>query len=296
MSIRIVQLRRGDRRCVAMVEEPKLRLLRGAESVYAMALSAIASGTKLAGIVEQAVGPETLAYDDVYDGRSEWTLLPPVNHPLEEARCLISGTGLTHMASAARRDAMHASTQEVTDSMRMFRSGVVGGKPAPATVGVSPEWFYKGDGSVIRACHQPLTVPSHAEDGGEEPEIAGVYLIAPDGQPVRIGLTIGNEFSDHKFEKRNYLYLAASKLRECSIGPELVLDAPFDDVSGEVLIERGGEPLWNTRIQTGESNMCHSTANMEHHHFKYAQHRRPGDLHIHFFGADPFSFGEGSQW
>ena len=39
--------------------------------------------------------------------------------------------------------------------------------------------------------------------------------------------------------------------------------------------------------------MCHSLANIEHHHFKFAMHRRPGDLHVHFFGADAFSFGEG---
>ena len=31
---------------------------------------------------------------------------------------------------------------------------------------------------------------------------------------------------------------------------------------------------------------------MNDHHFKYAAHRRPGDAHIHFFGADVFSFGE----
>ena len=31
----------------------------------------------------------------------------------------------------------------------------------------------------------------------------------------------GNEFSDHRFEKKNYLNLAGSKLRTCSIGPEL---------------------------------------------------------------------------
>jgi hypothetical protein len=39
--------------------------------------------------------------------------------------------------------------------------------------------------------------------------------------------------------------------------------------------------------------MCHSLANMEHHHFKFEAHRRPGDIHVHFFGADAFSFGEG---
>jgi hypothetical protein len=39
--------------------------------------------------------------------------------------------------------------------------------------------------------------------------------------------------------------------------------------------------------------MSHSLKNLEHHHFKYAAHRRPGDVHVHFFGADAFSFGEG---
>ena len=41
--------------------------------------------------------------------------------------------------------------------------------------------------------------------------------------------------------------------------------------------------------------MCHSLSNIEHHHFKFDFHRRPGDLHIHFFGADAFSFGDGTR-
>ena len=43
----------------------------------------------------------------------------------------------------------------------------------------------------------------------------------------------------------------------------------------------------------GEKNMCHSLANLEQHHFNYQAHRCPGNLHIHFFGADAFRFGEG---
>jgi hypothetical protein len=39
--------------------------------------------------------------------------------------------------------------------------------------------------------------------------------------------------------------------------------------------------------------MCHSVANLEHHHFKYQGHRHPGHVHIHFFGASAFSFGDG---
>ena len=48
------------------------------------------------------------------------------------------------------------------------------------------------------------------------------------GHPVRIGFTTANEFSDHVMEKKNYLYLAPSKLRGCAIGPELLIDDFFD--------------------------------------------------------------------
>jgi hypothetical protein len=175
----------------------------------------------------------------------------------------------------------------------MFRWGIDGGRPAAGSIGTPPEWFYKGTGSVLRAHGEPLDVPAHAEDGGEEAEIAGVYLIAPDGQPRRIGMAIGNEFSDHVFEKKNYLNLAASKLRNCAIGPEVVIDPEFSSVEGEVAIQRQGRTLWSRPIRTGEMEMCHSLQNIEHHHFKFEPHRRPGDVHVHFFGADCLSFGEG---
>jgi hypothetical protein len=142
---------------------------------------------------------------------------------------------------------------------------------------------------------EPLDVPSYAEDGGEEAEIAGIYLIGPDGQPSRLGFATGNEFSDHRFEKKNYLNLAGSKLRNCALGPELTLDAPFQSVPGEVKIERAGAVIWSRDISTGETEMCHSLANIEHHHFKFEGHRRPGDLHVHFLGAHSLSFGGGLE-
>ena len=233
-------------------------------------------------------------YDPVYFGKSEWKLLPPIDHPIEPARCLVSGTGLTHLGSAKNRQAMHsASETEMNDSMKIFRWGVEGGKPAPGQIGVAPEWFYKGGGAILRSPNEPLDVPPYAEDGGEEAEIAGIYLIDANGQPHRIGMAIGNEFSDHKFEKKNYLNLAGSKLRTCAIGPELVIDPDFQSVPGKVTIERAGKILWSQEILTGENEMCHSLANIEHHHFKFEPHRRPGDLHVHYFGACALSFGAG---
>ena len=103
--------------------------------------------------------------------------------------------------------------------MKMFRWGVEGGKPRRGQIGTPPEWFYKGSGTILRAHGEPLDVPPYAEDGGEEAEIAGIYFIDADGQPRRIGMATGNEFSDHVFEKKNYLNLAGSKLRTCCARP-----------------------------------------------------------------------------
>jgi hypothetical protein len=185
--------------------------------------------------------------------------------------------------------------KEPTDSMKMFQLGVERGKPGPGEIGAAPEWFYKGNGSVLRAHGEPLLVPPYAEDGGEEAEVAGCYMIGPDGRPWRVGFALGNEFSDHVFEKKNYLNLAGSKMRTCGLGPELVINAEFSSVAGETQIERAGKIIWSKAIRTGEAEMCHSLANIEHHHFKFEGHRRPGDAHVHFFGADSLSFGDGVQ-
>jgi hypothetical protein len=291
----LVQLQSSGRPAVALVDEPRLRLIDGVESVYELAMAALAKGASMLDLVRERVSDVTLDYDDVEQRRSGWRLAVPIHHPVDPARCLVSGTGLTHFGSAANRDAMHAAGATLTDSMRMFQSGVAGGRPAPRAVGTAPEWFYKGTGTSLRGPGEVLTVPWFAEDGGEEAEIAGVYLIDPTGQPRRLGMSAGNEFADHRFERANYLNLAGSKLRTSAIGPELVLDPDFSRVPGTVTIQRGDRVVWTKAIATGEAEMCHSLANLEHHHFKFDAHRRPGDLHVHFFGAHSLSFGEGIQ-
>jgi hypothetical protein len=293
---RLIQIKKGNERRVALVEEPHLRLLGGSSSIYALANTAVLADTKLSEAARQRATQDLLEYDAIHSGNSEWHVLPAIDHPKEPARCLVSGTGLTHLGSALDRQTMHATTMEPeTDSMKMFRWGIEGGRPAAGHIGTPPEWFYKGTGTSLRAHGEALEVPSYSEDGGEEAEIAGIYLIGLDGQPRCLGMAIGNEFSDHRFEKHNYLNLASSKLRTCALGPELVVNPEFQSVSGEVIIERAGNILWSKRIRTGEAGMCHSLQNIEHHHFKYQAHRRPGDVHVHFLGADCLSFGEGIE-
>lgn len=273
-----------------MVEEPKLRVLGDCSSVYELARSAVRENGRLREVVERLVSSQQVEYDEAYEGRSEWRLLPPIDHP-EPSRCFVTGTGLTHQASADNRQSMHISTPaESTDSMKMYQIGLDGGRPERGCVGAAPEWFYKGVGTIVRAANEPLNVPAHADDGGDEAEIAGIYLIGDDGAPFRIGLAQGNEFADHVLEAKNYLYLAASKLRDCALGPELVIEPKFDDVPGRAMVERGGKVIWQAPQASGERWMCHSLANLEHHHFKHDEHRRPGDVHVHFFGADAFSF------
>src|SRR5881296_1289697 len=142
MTLRLIQLKHGQLRRVAVVEEPHLRLLE-AESVYALVELAIHSGVKLSEAAKCAATSEVLDYGPVYDGDSEWRILPPIDHPSEPARCMISGTGLTHLGSARDRQAMHAHAltseqfEELTDSMKMFRWGIDGGRPAGGSIGTS---------------------------------------------------------------------------------------------------------------------------------------------------------------
>ncbi|HUS07202.1 MAG TPA: AraD1 family protein [Bryobacteraceae bacterium] len=292
--MRLVQLRDGFDPRVAVVEDTVLRLLSTHQTTYSIANAAIETGASMSSVAAQDLSGQTLDYDEVYNGASGWKITLPMFHPFEPSRCLVAGTGLTHKASAQNRDAMHEGAASViTDSMRMYQSGLEGGRPAAGEIGAQPEWFYKGLGSILRAHNEPLVVPPYAGDGGEEAEIAGIYVIDGAGTPRRAGFVTANEFSDHVMEKRSYLHLAPSKLRNCSIGPELVLDVAFDRVEGSVRVERGDRVVWSKALLTGESAMSHTLSNLEHHHFKYPAHRVPGDIHIHFFGAGAFSFGDG---
>ncbi|MCW5620722.1 MAG: FAH family protein [Burkholderiales bacterium] len=267
-----------------------LQTLQGADSVYRLALQAIRERQSLDALVRSRLSPETTSYDEVI---TERRLLPPLDHP-DAARWLITGTGLSHLGSAAARDAMHVKLQQdeaqLTDSMKMFKWGMEGGKPQAGRIGVQPEWFYKGDGRCVVPPEQPLELPAYALDGGDEVEVVGLYVIGDDGTPWRVGFALGNEYADHVMERQNYLYLAHSKLRQCAYGPELLLGALPVNVTGSARLARNGEAIWSESWLSGDTNMAHSIANLEHHHFKYADFRRPGDVHVHFFGAATGSF------
>jgi len=282
----------GTRRVAALIgDDDAPRVVEGATAVRDLALEAYRQGRSLEATVAAHGLGSAVDYDRLV---AEGRLLVPLDHP-EPSRMLVALTGLTHLGSAQSRDAMHVKLEagDLSDSMKMFKLGLEGGKPLPGRLGAQPEWAYKGDGSWVVAPEQSLELPAFAEDGGEEAEIAALYVIAGDGTVLRVGFALGNEFSDHVMERRNYLYLAHSKLRQCSFGPELRLGALPEEVRGRVRVLRDGAEVWCGETLTGEANMCHSLANLEGHHFKYRAFRRPGDVHVYFIGASALSCAEG---
>lgn len=281
-------------RCaVVMRDGTEAHEVQGFASTLDLAVHCISEGrTRVEVLTSRRPGPAVDLRATLDEGR----VLPPLSHP-DPAHMLVTGTGLIHLGSAATRDIMHREDNSdgagITDSMRMFRMGLEGGRPAAGHEGVQPESFYKGDGHCVVPPGAGLQMPAFAQDGGEEPEIAGLYVIGLDRAPFRLGFALANEFSDHVMEKANYLYLAHSKLRQASYGPEILVGPLPEDIRGISRVRRGGKVVFEQPFLCGEANMSHSIASLEHHHFRYDQFRRPGDVHVHMFGTATLSFAAG---
>lgn len=291
--MRLVQFWGEDgRRAVGVIEEGAIaRTLQDVVTTYELAGRAMARKISLAAAAAEAGFGESVEVPRLL---AEKRILPPLDHPDDPAHLIVTGTGLTHLGSAEGRDSMHKNlTGQLTDSMKMFKLGLEGGKPQAGQPGVQPEWFYKGDGASVVPPEGAFASPAFAQDGGEEPEIVGLYVIGPDGVPHRLGFALGNEFSDHITEKFNYLWLAHSKLRQCSFGPELLTGPLPGAVNGRSRIRRGNQLVFDQPFLSGEDNMSHTITNLESHHFKYEGFRRPGDVHVHFFGTATLSFSAG---
>ena len=271
------------------------RVVNGAKSVYSLALEAARSGIGLAALIERKGFGKTVDLEAAYrQGR----LISPINHP-DAAHLHLTGTGLTHLGSAATRDAMHKKLERGRrGDADQFHEDVPHGSGRRQAEGrrrsaCSPNGSTRATAPWRSRRARRLCRRHFAQDGGEEPEIAGIYVIGDDGTPFRVGFALSNEFSDHVTERMNYLYLAHSKLRNASYGPEILVGELPADIRGTSRIVRDGKTLWEKPFLSGEANMSHTIANLEHHHFKYAVFRQPGDVHIHMFGTATLSFADG---
>ncbi len=295
--MRLVQFvtKQGERRVGAVSDDRPgaLEILGNTASIYELARSTLTSGGRLIDRAHERLSGELIDYQTII---SVNRLLPPFDHPYDPAHCLVSGTGLTHVDSARMHEMQETTDQSsISDTLRLFRLGLERGKPKEGGIGTQPEWFYKGDGSCVIAPGQTLEVENFSLDGSEEPEIVGLYLIGEDSTPYRLGFALGNELSDHVMARQYQRYLAHSKLRGCSFGPELRLDPLPAEIRGSSRVLRDGKILWEKAFHSGEAHMTHSIASVEYHHFKYRQFRRPGDVHVHFMGSAALSFADGIE-
>ena len=205
-------------------------------------------------LVHERAYRRVLEYDAVYRRKSDGDFLSAIDHPSEPSRTARLRNRATHLGSAKDRQAMHAvaarNYRQHEDVSLGSRGRTPGGGSRSA---FAPEWFYKGKGSFLRAHGEPLVSPPLRRTAVRRRRSPASIIIGEDGQPWRIGMCNGNEFSDHRFEKRNYLNLASSKLRTCSLGPELTADSEFQSVAVKASIVRDGEscgrrpPHWRSR-------------------------------------------------
>ena len=230
------------------------RVVNGAKSVYSLALDAARSGSGLAALIERKGFGKTVDLDAAYrQGRLHLADQPsrpgasaPHRHRPHASRLGIDPRRHAQEASRRRRGKPDRFHEDVPHGARGRQA------QAMAQVGVQPEWFYKGNGTMAVAPGAPLFSPAFAKDGGEEPEIAGIYVIGDDGTPFRVGFALSNEFSDHVTERVNYLFLAHSKLRNASFGPEILVGDLPADIRGTSRILRNGKTLWEKPFLSGE--------------------------------------------
>jgi outer membrane protein assembly factor BamB len=150
----------------------------------------------------------------------------------------------------------------------------------------------------------------HAEDWPQfrGPKGAGVVagsLVPPDRWTTKDNVSWNVEVPGQGWScpivVGNRVYLTSCKGPEKVVSPKTGYYAPLDckTSKGEhqwvvhCLDATTGKTIWEKPFLTGEANMSHTLANLEYHHFKYAGFRRPGDVHIHFFGTATLSIADG---
>lgn len=292
--MRLVQFQSGDgTRRVGIVEAgSELRLVRATDSIYGLAHRAAAEQGSIAELASEFAADET---EDYSAALAEGRVLVPLDHPVDEARCLVTGTGITHLPADPQALLARRIDPAVEPAAALLQSGLRGGRPAAGETGSQPEWFYKGDGRALVATGQPIVSPAFASGGGDEMEIAALFVVDGAGNPCRVGYALANEFTDHACEAANVLYMGHAKLRPCALGPELLLGPLPASVEGEARVLRGGQVIWQRPFASGEAHMAHSLTNLEHHLFRYAAFRRAGDAHVHLLGAAARSGADGVE-
>jgi hypothetical protein len=259
--MRLVQYREpGGHRAVAVMDRAppsEARRVQDAENTYELALEALETGKSLAETVRLHGTDAAIDLDKV--GR-EGRLLAPIEHPVP-TRCWITGSEI-----------------------------------GPGDGQVPPGWFFRGNGATLVGSGQPLQQPDFGMGAAARASVVGLYIIADDGTPCRLGWALGNDFTDDRVLGLGPAYRAPARLRASAVGPELVFGDLPREITGSVRLRRGSELVEEVSFAMGQAALGQSLAALEANHFRYPMFRRPGDVHFHFLaGGDGASLATAAQ-
>ena len=274
----------GHRRVGQVSADGDVHAVANFERVYHLVSQAVAANASVASLL---VFDDIAVVEPIDKLEIEGRLLPPVDHP-DPHRQWVTGTGFSHIRAELQIDELaklDASTEPMTESVRLKHAALRDGRSRGDEPGLLNEFFIKGTGLSIVPPGGTLVAPAFCRGYSEESEIAGIYYIDAVGQPVRLGFVLGNEFADCETEKRNAYYLQHSKIMPSAIGPELRLGSLPSSLIAHPRILRKGKAVLEYEFYTGEDNMVFDLATIEHHYFKHAMFRVPGDLHVHYLGT-----------
>ncbi|WP_424968793.1 AraD1 family protein [Dinoroseobacter sp. S375] len=286
-----VDLADGSRVVTARRGEDAARILSGTTTLRDLALDAINAGRSLPDLITERMTSDTVSLEDAL---AQGRIRVPIDHP-DPAHVLVAGSGLSHRSWYEAQPDHGPDPEKWPDYYKILRLGDEGGRPAEGEIGAQPEWFYKGNGSILVRPGGAVEHPFYGVGPGEEAEIAGLYVVGADLKPYRIGFSLGNEFSDEEMYFRNVYHLAQSKRRQVSLGPEVLIGAPPSDLRAHIALRRGEDVIWDAHFGTGEDNMLHSFANIEAHTFKYRDGLSEGDVFVLYFGNAVMSTEEGQK-
>jgi hypothetical protein len=142
------------------------------------------------------------------------------------------------------------------------------------------DWFFRGNGSTLVGAGRPLPCPQFAEQNAPTPQLAGIFVIAEDGTPCRVGFALAHPLTD--LALRAGPASGHAQLRASAVGPELVLGELPEAISATARVVRGESTVGSWPLVLAPSAAAIAEATQAH--FRYDMHRRPGDVHFHFFG------------
>ncbi|MFJ7098972.1 hypothetical protein ACIQWL_54375 [Streptomyces mirabilis] len=125
------------------------------------------------------------------------------------------------------------------------------------------DFYYKGTGDLLCTDGELLASPVPLTGGGIEAEFCAVYCVNKVGEPVYLGYTLANDFSDAglRHARRNLANL--SKLQPTAVAAEVVLGELPESSAVSASISRADRVVWQRDGALGRREMLYAPRVLE---------------------------------